>query len=782
MVSEKEKRNARRSTPLELWGGVECTVNRVGDRFQDQFACNGHRERPGDLDRFAQLGIRKLRYPVLWETTAPDGGDTADWRFADERLARLKELDIDPIVGLVHHGSGPRHTSLVDPAFPEGLADFARAVAERYPWVSHYTPVNEPLTTARFSGLYGHWYPHGKDERTFTQALLTQCRATARAMQAIRQVNPHAKLVQTEDMGRTWSTPRLSYQARFENERRWVSFDLLCGRVAPGHRMWRHFRRRGIPEDDLLWFLENPCPPDVLGINHYLTSERFLDERLERYPEHTHGGNGRHTYADVEAVRVLGDGLAGPKALLREAWDRYHLPVAVTEAHLGCTREEQMRWLWEVWQGAKALRDEGVDLRAVTAWSLLGAYDWNSLLTCFEGCYEPGVFDLRGPSARPTALAALASELARGQEPTHPVLAGPGWWRRPARLEYPPVSVHARGKGTAVISDRRKTGKPEARPLLITGGSGTLGQAFARLCDLRGLAYRLLSRRELDVADGRSVERVLKEIEPWAVVNAAGYVAVNAAEQEPYLCFRENTKGAATLAAACARHAARLLTFSSVMVFDGTKREPYVESDATRPLNVYGRSKAEAELRVRAFLPSALIVRTGAFFGPWDEENFVTCGLRALAQGLPVHEPGNGLITPVYVPDLVHASLDLLIDGESGIWHLANGGPVTRAELVHQAAHRAGFDTAGMSDWSMEAMDLGAPRPAYSVLGSERGLLLPPLDDALARYIDEGRPMWTTREQVRPQVMQQNFRRAAAAIRTGPDRLSDLIGLGTIHD
>ena len=134
-----------------------------------------------------------------------------------------------PIVGLTHHGSGPRSTSLIDPSFAEGLAQFAEAVAERYPWVEYYTPVNEPLTTARFSGLYGHWYPHGRDPLTFARALLTQCRAVVLSMQAIRKVNPNAKLIQTEDLGKVFSTPLLTSQAEMENERRWLSFDLLCG-------------------------------------------------------------------------------------------------------------------------------------------------------------------------------------------------------------------------------------------------------------------------------------------------------------------------------------------------------------------------------------------------------------------------------------------------------------------------------------------------------------------------------------------------------------------------
>src|SRR5918997_5033171 len=151
----------RSRPPLELWGGVECTGARVGDGYLDQIRRSGHQGRLEDLDLIANLGLRAIRYPVLWERVAPHGLESADWSWTDERLGRLRELGIRPIVGLVHHGSGPRHTSLVDPSFAEGLAEFARAVAERYPWVDAYTPVNEPLTTARFSGLYGHWYPHG---------------------------------------------------------------------------------------------------------------------------------------------------------------------------------------------------------------------------------------------------------------------------------------------------------------------------------------------------------------------------------------------------------------------------------------------------------------------------------------------------------------------------------------------------------------------------------------------------------------------------------------------
>ncbi|MFL6212487.1 MAG: family 1 glycosylhydrolase [Blastocatellia bacterium] len=722
------------ASPLELWAGIECTVNRVGDCYFDQLERNGHAERASDLDLIAALGVRTVRYPVLWERTAPAGIERADWSWADARLTRLRELSIKPIVGLLHHGSGPRHTSLVDPDFVTQFTDYARAVAERYEWVEDYTPINEPLTTARFSGLYGHWYPHGRDDLTFAQALLNECRATALAMRAIRKINPAARLVQTEDLGKTYSTPLLAYQAEFENERRWLSFDLMGGRVGQGHSAWDYLRWVGVNEDELRWFLDNPCAPDIIGINHYLTSERFLDERLDRYPESLHGSNGHHAYADVEAVRVCGEGIAGPQTLLREAWQRYRTPIAVTEAHLGCTREEQLRWFGEVWDAAQRLRDKGVDVRAVTAWALLGSFDWNSLLTRRSDHYEPAAFDLRAPRPRPTALAHLIRDLAAGRDHDHAVLDSSGWWRRAERLIYPPVTpAQAVRKRNEKVIWHTKT----PRPILITGATGTLGRAFARVCAARGLKYHLLTRREMDIANPRSVRAALSRIKPWAVINTAGYVRVDDAENDAARCMRENAEGPALLAAECAARGVRLVTFSSDLVFDGERATPYLESDTRAPLNVYGVSKAQAEADVLQSLPSALVIRTSAFFGPWDEYNFVTLALRALGEGQRFIAADDLFVSPTYVPDLVSASLDLLIDGERGIWHLANAGGISWADLARLAASFAGISGEAVEPRSASALGFIAPRPRYSVMASERGDLMPSLEDALSRYCRE---------------------------------------------
>jgi dTDP-4-dehydrorhamnose reductase len=711
--------------PLELWGGIECTVARIGDDFRDQGVETGHRDRIEDLDRIAALGIRTLRYPVLWETISPSSPEEVDFSWHDERLARMQRLGIRAIAGLCHHGSGPGYTDMLDPAWPELLARHARNVAGRYAHLDHYTPVNEPLTTARFAGLYGHWYPHETGYGPFLKALVNECKATVLAMREIRRIRPDAQLVQTDDLGKTFSTPTLAYQSEHENQRRWLSFDLLCGMVDRHHPWWRILLDNSVNEADLELLLEGDAAPDIIGINHYLTSERYLDDRLSRYPERHWGGNGRHDYADAEAVRMpLPPEDIGPAARLRETWERYRRPMAVTEVHHGCTRDDQLRWLMQVWNDVKTVRSEGADIRAVTIWSLLGAVDWNTLLTQRNGFYEPGPFDVRAPEPRRTALAHAAQSLATTGTFEHPVLDRAGWWKRDIRYYRPP----ARRSNAC-----RLVGAP--RQLLITGATGTLGRAFSRLCDFRGLDHTLLSRSDMNIADPDSVRAALACHRPWAVINAAGYVRVAQAEDEPDLCLRENAKGAQVLAEACADLGIPLVTFSSDLVFDGSLGRPYLESDEVNPTTVYGTSKAEAERLVLSAHDRVLVIRTSAFFGPWDRYNFVWSVLNTLSRGDAV-EASPDIVSPTYVPDLVNTSLDLLIDGGVGLWHMANIGEVSWRDLAAMAAERAGFDLGLVA--AVEG------RQAVSTaLSTERGILMPSLESAVDRFFTDSEIDWS---------------------------------------
>jgi len=699
---------------LEMWGGVECTVNRVRDEWRDQLRDSGHDLRLEDLDRFARLGLRRLRYPALWERTAPHAPDRFEWHWLDQRLARLQELGIEPILGLLHHGSGPRYTNLLDERFPELFAAYAAAVANRFPQIDQYTPINEPLTTARFSALYGHWYPHRCDDRSFARAVVNQARATILAMQAIRRVNAAAQLIQTDDLGCTTSTPGLAYQADFDNERRWLGWDLLAGAVDRQHALWTYLQQAGIAAAELDWLQEHSCPADVIGINHYVTSDRYLDADVARYAPERCGGNGRDAYVDIEAVRVASDS-AGIAGALSAAWSRYRRPLAITEAHLGCTREDQLRWLHELWGAAHAARGAGIDVRAVTAWALLGSYDWDSLVTRRLGHYEPGAFDVRASVPRATAIAQLIADLAAGTVPKHAaILDDPGWWRRPAR-------------------------RAASTPILLTGASGTLGHAFARLCESRGLCVRACTRAELDICDAASIERMLGQTAPWAVINAAGYVRVDEAELDCERCYRENSAGAELLAKACAARRLPFLTFSSDLVFAGERQTPYLETHDVGPLNVYGLSKARAERAVLRAHDAALIVRTSSFFGPWDAHNYVTIALRALGRGDTFAAIDDVVVSPTYVPDLVNAALDLLLDGERGLWHLVNDGSLSWAELVRRAAKLARVDTSRLQTRSWRMFGLAARRPAFSALTSERGIVMPDLEDALARYVRAAR-------------------------------------------
>ena len=422
---------------MQLWGGIECTLNRVGATRFDQLARSGHYARGDDLHKIAALGIKTLRYPLLWERAATAAPDEFDWSFADERLPRLQELGITPIAGLVHHGCGPDHTSLVEDGFAAGLAAYASRLAQRFPWLESYTPVNEPLTTARFSGLYGHWHPHQRSSHAFARIVINECRATVLAMRAVREVNSSARLVQTDDLGTIYSTRHLAYQADFENQRRWLAWDLLCGMVDVAHPMRRHLVAWGISPREIDWFRENPCPPQIIGIDHYVTSDRWLDEDFGRYPSRYWGGNLREAYADVDAVRVLRRPGTSLRELLEEAARRYQIPLVLTEVHIGCTEDQQVLWLHEAWNTAVGLAAKGLDIRAVTTWALLGCYDWNTLLTSGSGDYESGAFCVRDGALRATAVARYISEVTAGRLPT--TASGPGgegWWRRPERLLY----------------------------------------------------------------------------------------------------------------------------------------------------------------------------------------------------------------------------------------------------------------------------------------------------------------------------------------------------------
>ena len=426
----------------EIWAGVECSVVRVGDRIVDELTLTGHARRPRDLRRLADLGIKTVRYPALWERHSDALAGRFEWAATDARLETMRTLGLRPSLGLLHQGTG-RRGDVLDPSFPEAFASYAGAVARRYPWVDSYLPINEPLTTARFAGLYGHWYPHAHDDRVFTQLVLALARAYRGAARAIREVRPDATILAAEDISETFSTPAMARVAAFNRQRSWLVLDLLTGRFDGSHPLHGWLIEHGADPTMLASLEGTPAEerPNLLGVHNYPTSDRFLDHRIHRYPRWSHGGDAALVYADVEAVRVLDADRAGLREAVLAAWSRYGLPVALTEVHIGGEAAQRRAWWWGAVQTADDLIAEGVDLRAVTAWSAFGSWEWPSLLTEVQGHYEPGLFDTRRRPPRATVLARDVAAAAAGRRLAAPVA---GWWTHPDRIAYPAVDTAGR--------------------------------------------------------------------------------------------------------------------------------------------------------------------------------------------------------------------------------------------------------------------------------------------------------------------------------------------------
>jgi dTDP-4-dehydrorhamnose reductase len=674
---------------LELWGGYECTVNRVGDEWFDQTLRSGHEERLDDLQLIAKLGMRSVRYPALWERISPDAPDQRDFRWTDERLAELQRLDINPILTLCHHGSGPHYTNLLDDGFAGGLARHAAAVAQRYPWVRDWTPVNEPLTTARFSALYGFWYPHTKEEGSFWTALLNEIDATRLAMREVRKVNPHARLIQTDDLGYCHATEPLQADADFQNERRWVGWDLLFGRVSHEHPLFNRIARFGLGER-LQRISDDPCPPDVLGINHYLSSERLMDHRVELYPHRSVADRRVAKVAglpkvDVDAIRHRDEGVLGLEALLQQAWDRYGQTIAVTECHHGGTREDQVRWFVDAWDSAERLREAGVDICAVTAWSLLGSYDWNRMVTCQVGHYENGVYDVRTGMPRPTLLASVLKDLAEGRRPTVPGISAPGWWQREVRLihrDQTPVPEWELDCATAA------EGSDQA--LLIVGRGGDLAALAIRACEARALPYVRCTEERAEAA--------LAAVKPWALLDVTDRDHV-CSEREALV----RAKALPPIARLCADQGVRYA------VITGAQPWHQIEHPA-----------------------GALELRTRAVFVPWDRSARASHLLDLLERRRTLEIDQAGPWIGVYGPDLMDVALDLLFDGVTGAVDLRNGSGLSEFDFTRELAvvAEAPVELIRTQGTAGERSTFGWPaKQSY----------LPPLPTTLERFVREWR-------------------------------------------
>lgn len=261
------------------------------------------------------------------------------------------------------------------------------------------------------------------------------------------------------------------------------------------------------------------------------------------------------------------------------------------------------------------------------------------------------------------------------------------------------------------------------RPLVL-GAAGQLGTAFVR----RVPGSVGVTRSQLDLSTFHDAElaELIDRHAPSHVVNCAAYTAVDRAEEEEGLATEVNGRAVGRMARLCAERDVPFVTYSTDYVFDGRASEPYLESDPVDPVNAYGRSKLEGERRALE-VDGTLVVRTSWVISG-THPNFVATMLRLAAAGRALTVVDDQKGCPSFVDDLVDGTLDLVRLGVDGIVHLTNSGATTWYRLARAAIQVAGFDTT-ISPCSTEEYPTPAPRPRYSVLGSERlpglGISLP---------------------------------------------------------
>ncbi len=287
-------------------------------------------------------------------------------------------------------------------------------------------------------------------------------------------------------------------------------------------------------------------------------------------------------------------------------------------------------------------------------------------------------------------------------------------------------------------------------PVLVLGGTGRLGRAVLVELTRRGRTFDAPSRAEFDLSAASSVSGLLEALCPTAVMNLAGFTDVAAAElpENADAAIALNVELPAALARACARFAIPFVHISTDYVFDGAQSRPYLEGDSINPLQVYGATKLDGELAVRARNHDALIVRVSTLYGPGRPQQLAYVDA-ILRQARVKAGEGGGVVevveaptsSPTYAPDVAPVLLDLLDGGVTGIVHAVNDGAASRLELAQATVALSGLDARVTVSARPEPLT-GLRRPAYSVLDTSKlhhllGRRLPSWKDALERYVAE---------------------------------------------
>jgi beta-glucosidase/6-phospho-beta-glucosidase/beta-galactosidase len=352
------------------------TINNGRTRVDEMEKCGHYQRWKEDFYLTKELGIDFLRYgPQLHRALVAPG--VYDWEFADLTFAELKRLGIVPIVDLCHFGLPDFLGNFQNPDFPPLFEEYARAFAQRFPWVQLYTPVNEMFICATFSAAYGWWNEQERNDKAFVTALKHVVKANVLAMRAILRVRPDAIFIQSESSEYFHAeSPSAIRAAEIKNARRFLSLDLNYGRRV-NSLMYQFLLDNGMTREEYDFFMNNNLKHHcIMGNDYYITNEH----------------------------RVHPDGMTGPafevfgySEITRQYHERYKLPVMHTETNIreGPHGNEAVNWLWKQWANILRVRNSGVPMVGFTWYSLTDQVDWDTALRENNGRVDAlGLFDL----------------------------------------------------------------------------------------------------------------------------------------------------------------------------------------------------------------------------------------------------------------------------------------------------------------------------------------------------------------------------------------------------
>jgi len=349
--------------------GIEDTFipqTRPGMRSLEEYTLTQHYDQwEEDLQRAASLGVRAIRWGIPWYRVEPEPG-VFDWSWCDRVLdVMVNRFHLVPILDLMHYGTPLwLENSFINADYAQRVAEYAGAAARRYRGlVDVFTPLNEPMVNVDFCGRRAEWPPYLEGDDGYVKLLMAIARGIVLTAEALRAEQPGCTLLQVEALWRfTTSSEEHRQQVTLDNLRQYLCFDLCSGGFGEGHPLLPLLAMHGVTSGSLDWFAVHAVTFDIFGANFYPWSYGRLEPDAR--------GRLRHA---KPARPTPGGAIA---EVIRDAWDRYHLPVMVTETSAKAPVEGRARWMDETIAAVQMLRTQGVPVVGYTWFPMMTMVDW----------------------------------------------------------------------------------------------------------------------------------------------------------------------------------------------------------------------------------------------------------------------------------------------------------------------------------------------------------------------------------------------------------------------